>query len=157
MLSGAGQVGIGIGLGVAPTGVSQVAGGLVFMHGAYKIVEGFRQVVNFVSGTDASSDPKYNTPAGSVTKSETVDHTVDFIAGVPFANTPSTVLNVVNNTSSVVSAVIIINDIVTSSSKSNTSNSDANIEGNKVQDPQPMHPLAPATIERKVESWVNYR
>jgi hypothetical protein len=65
-----------------PPAVGEVVGGLVAMHGAYKVGEGVHKLANVASGTNADEDPKYVTPEGAITESKVVHDSVDLVVGV---------------------------------------------------------------------------
>jgi len=104
----------------SPTVLGGIAGGATAMFGAYKVGEGIHQIANVISETSDESDPKYNTPVGAITESETVDNIVDFTLGAGATSSAgNTILSTINNVSTVNSGVNIVTESSSSQSQQN--------------------------------------
>ena len=78
----AGGIVIGTGGSVLTGGAAAPVGFFVVGTGAYEIAEGFHTIVNALSGTPQSSDPKYTTPLGAATNNTTVDVATSIVVGL---------------------------------------------------------------------------
>ncbi len=108
----------------SPTVVGGVAGGATAMVGAYKVGEGIHQIANVLSGTSDEQDPKYSTPVGAITESETIDNIVDLATGGTTSSAGNTVLTTINSVSTVNSGANLVIEASSNQKQQNIEESD---------------------------------